>query len=85
MDVACRAERLARPVAIKVLPPALAARSELRDAFVREAQIAARLNHPGIVTIHDLVSAEGRSWIVMELVRAPSLDGVLRESGTCAA
>jgi serine/threonine protein kinase len=54
-----------------------------RRAF-REARAAARLNHPGIVTIHDLVSAEGRSWIVMELVDAPSLEDVLRESGPLA-
>lgn len=50
----------------------------------REARAAGRLNHPGIVTIHDLVSDEGRSWIVMELVRAPSLEAALRESGPMA-
>jgi serine/threonine protein kinase len=47
----------------------------------REARAAGRLNHPGIVTIHDLVSDDGRSWIVMELVNAPSLEIALRESG----
>jgi serine/threonine protein kinase len=51
----------------------------------REARAAGRLNHPGIVTIHDLVSAEGRSWIVVEPVRAPSLDAALRESGPMPA
>jgi eukaryotic-like serine/threonine-protein kinase len=51
-----------------------------RQAF-REARAAARLNHPGIVTIHDLVIADGRSWIVMELVRALSLDDTIREDG----
>lgn len=51
-----------------------------RRAF-REARAAARLNHPGIVTIHDLVVADGRSWIVMELVSALSLDDTIREGG----
>src|ERR1700727_2676105 len=51
----------------------------------REARAAARLNHPGIVTIHDLVTADGRLWIVMELVRAPSLRDVLEQSGPLPA
>jgi hypothetical protein len=51
-----------------------------RRAF-REARAAARLNHPGIVTVHDVLMAEGRLWIVMELVRAPSLEDVLRRDG----
>jgi hypothetical protein len=50
----------------------------------REARAAARLNHPGIVTVHDLVAAEGRSWIVMELVDAPSMEDALRERGPMA-
>ncbi|HEY3978284.1 MAG TPA: serine/threonine-protein kinase [Streptosporangiaceae bacterium] len=51
----------------------------------REARAAARLNHPGIVTIHDLVTADGRLWIVMELVRAPSLADVLEQGGPLPA
>jgi serine/threonine protein kinase len=50
----------------------------------REARAAARLNHPGIVTVHDLVAAEGRFWIVMELVDAPSLGDALHERGPMA-
>lgn len=44
--------RLQRPVALKVLPPDLAVRGEVRERFVREAQVAARLNHPHIVAIY---------------------------------
>jgi eukaryotic-like serine/threonine-protein kinase len=47
-----REVRLARPVAIKVLPPALAEQPELRAAFLREAQTAAALTHPNIVPVY---------------------------------
>jgi serine/threonine protein kinase len=78
-----RDQVLDREVAVKevFVPDRNEDRSE--RAF-REARAAGRLNHSGIVTIHDLVSDEGRSWIVMELVRAPSLEAALRESGPMA-
>src|SRR5215212_4625037 len=47
-----REVRLSRPVAIKVLPPALADRIELREAFLRETQTAAALTHPNIVPVY---------------------------------
>ena len=47
-----REVRLDRPVAIKLLPPELAAQPQLRDRFMREARTAARLSHPYIVPIH---------------------------------
>src|SRR5213592_314842 len=49
---------LDRPVAIKLLPPHLAARREERDRFLEEARTAASLAHPNIVPIH-LVEAHG--------------------------
>ncbi|MEU6710372.1 protein kinase [Nonomuraea sp. NPDC046802] len=48
---------------------------------LREARSAARLTHPGIVTVHDVVEEDGRPWIVMELVRAWSLEQAVRQSG----
>jgi serine/threonine protein kinase len=48
---------------------------------LREARVAARLNHPGVVTVHDVIEAEGIPWIVMELLAARSLAQVLAEDG----
>jgi serine/threonine protein kinase len=67
-------EVLDRPVALKeVLSPAGDQRA------VREAQAAARLTSPYIVTIHDVVTDLGRPWIVMELVPGRSLASVLED------
>ncbi len=51
--------KLKRRVAIKVLPPELAYRSEIRTRFTREAQTSARLSHPHIVPIHAVGEADG--------------------------
>src|SRR5512141_1165290 len=61
---------LDRPVAIKLLPPELAARPELRDRFMREARTAARLSHPYIVPIPGADEIEGFAFIVMGYVYA---------------
>src|SRR3989449_344631 len=64
-----RDERLKRQVAIKVLPPELAFREEIRLRFVREAETAARLSHPHIVPIHSVGgSPDGLVYFVMAYV-----------------
>jgi eukaryotic-like serine/threonine-protein kinase len=76
---------LNRDVAVKeVRLPGLLSdheRQVLRERTLREARVSARLSHPGVVTVHDVIEADGSPWIVMELVAARSLDRVLAEDG----
>ncbi|TQS15230.1 serine/threonine-protein kinase [Microbispora hainanensis] len=76
---------LDRDVAVKelLLPFGLdnAGAQAAHRRMLREARSAARLSHPGIVTVHDVVEEDGRPWIVMELVRAWSLEQAVRQSG----
>jgi serine/threonine protein kinase/Tol biopolymer transport system component len=74
-----RDTRLGREVAIKVLPEALASDPERLKRFEREARSASALNHPNIVTIYDIGSADSVSYIAMELVNGESLRMVLSE------
>jgi serine/threonine protein kinase len=65
--------RLKRPVAIKLLPPDVAYRTEVRQRFLREAETAAQLNHPNIVPIYSVDEREGLVFFVMALVEGESL------------
>ena len=87
-----REVRLARPVAIKVLPPALAERADLRAAFLREAQTAAALTHPNIVPVYAVGeaicppaagSATGTRFVymVMAFVEGTTLGERIRSRG----
>lgn len=58
--------RLRRPVAIKLLHPAVSAQSGMRTRFDAEAHAAAALNHPNIVAVYDSGEHDGRPFIVME-------------------
>lgn len=75
MAVVYQAEdvRLQRHVALKVLPPDLAFRSDVRERFVREAQTAARLNHPNIVPIYAVHEDAGMVCFAMGLVTGESV------------
>ncbi|HTE48067.1 MAG TPA: serine/threonine-protein kinase, partial [Gemmatimonadaceae bacterium] len=68
-----REVRLDRMVAIKLLPPDLAARQELRDRFMQEARTAARLSHPYIIPIHAVDEIDGFVFIVMSYVDGETL------------
>ncbi|MEE4541785.1 serine/threonine-protein kinase [Streptomyces sp. V4-01] len=55
-----------------------------RDRALREARSVARIRHPHVVVVHDVVEQDGRPWIVMELVDGRSLADVLRDDGPLA-
>ena len=76
-----REVRLGRPVAIKVLPPTLEVRDDLREAFLREAQVAARLNHPNIVPVYAAGERNGFVYIVMAYVDGLTLGERIRTRG----
>ena len=65
--------RLGRTVAVKLLPPSMAADPEAEARFEREARALALLSHPHIVAVHDFGREDGQSWLVMEFVDGPSL------------
>ena len=65
--------RLKRQVAIKILPPAVAADAERLARFQREAEVLASLNHPNIAAIYGLEESGGLTALVMELVEGDDL------------
>ena len=78
-----RDERLKRRVAIKVLPPELAFREEIRLRFLREAETAARLSHPHIVPIFSVGEGpDGLVYFIMAFVDGEPLSGKLQRRGT---
>src|SRR5512143_3929161 len=76
-----RDTHLDRFVAIKVLPAAKVADPERKRRFEQEAKSASALNHPGIVTIHDIDHAEGIDYIAMEYVAGRTLAELLDRGG----
>jgi eukaryotic-like serine/threonine-protein kinase len=76
-----RDQLLDRPVAVKVLFPALATEAGFVERFRREAQSAANLQHPNIVSVFDWGEANGTYFIVMEYVEGHTLADTIRSEG----
>lgn len=73
--------RLQRDVAIKVLPPELSFRDDLRERFLRESRLAGGLSHPHIVPIHDIGEGNGLVWYVMSYVDGESVRARVERDG----
>src|SRR6185369_14751412 len=69
--------KLARSVAIKVLPAAFASDAERLSRFRREAQVLDSLNHPNIAQVYGIEESSGTTCIAMELVKGETLQTVL--------
>jgi WD40 repeat protein/pimeloyl-ACP methyl ester carboxylesterase len=74
-------QRLGRVVALKILDPRLTDDERFRERFLRESRIAAGLNHPNVIPIHDAGEAEGLLYIAMRYVEATDLRALLRREG----
>ena len=73
--------QLGRVVAIKILPPDKVADPDRKRRFVQEAKAASALNHPNIITIHDIGSEGNTDFIVMEYLAGKTLDHVIPANG----
>ncbi|MEO5875747.1 MAG: serine/threonine-protein kinase [Streptosporangiaceae bacterium] len=67
---------LDREVVVREIP--------VREEWMREARVSARLSHPGVVSILDVIEQESRLWIVMEYIRAASLQEIIDRDGPIA-
>jgi eukaryotic-like serine/threonine-protein kinase len=76
-----RDRRLKRSIAVKLLPPELAFRSEIRTRFLREAETAAQLSHPNIVPIYAVDERDGLVYFVMAYVEGENLGARLHREG----
>ena len=80
-----RDDRLDRPVALKVLPPALASDPTVRERFLREARTAAQLSHPNIVPVYSADEAAGWAYFAMAFVDGESLGERVKALGPLPA
>src|SRR5262247_4081108 len=75
--------RLERKVALKLLPAAVTQNPDRLLRFEREAKAASALNHPNILTIHEIGEAEGAHYIVSEFVEGETLRDQMRRGPLC--
>jgi eukaryotic-like serine/threonine-protein kinase len=76
-----RDTRLDRMVALKILPAGKVADPDRKQRFIQEAKAASALNHPNIVTIHDVSADDGIDFILMEYVPGQTLDQLIPSKG----
>src|SRR5215204_3804049 len=83
MGVVYRAQHmnLQRRAAIKIIAPEFADTTGFRSRFIREARIAAALQHPNIVTVYDAGQAGQTLYIAMQFIRGSDLSAILSEEG----
>jgi len=77
--------KLDRKVALKFLPPALERDAEARERLLREAQATSRLDHPNILTVHDVAQVDDRHFIVMAYIDGQPLTDYARTSAKSLA
>ena len=73
--------RLKREIAVKVLPPELSFRSDIRQRFLREAETAAQLSHPNIVPIYTVEERDNLVYFVMAYIKGDNLGQRLQQHG----
>src|ERR1700742_203518 len=83
MSVVYQAEnlRLSSVIALKVLDPELAGDDIFRARFLEESRIAASMNHPNVIPIHDMGSTEGLLYIAMRCVTGTDMRQMLKKRG----
>src|SRR5206468_2468819 len=70
---------LDREVALKALQPELARRADVVERFREEARVQARLNHPNVAQLYTLFKHGDNLFMVMEFVKGPTLDAIIRQ------
>ena len=74
-------ESLDREVALKVMSPALAANPEFAERFLKEGKLTAKLQHPNVVTIHDIGMHNGIYYLSAEFIPRGTLKERITETG----